>query len=290
MSLAFQTPPIMNATTEYTYVPIRYSPNPESGEAINVGVLLSAPETGFVKCAMDIHVARLSHAFGGFDVNLHRRFISSFKVGVMYQRARFPSGGANLFERLGDAESVAREIWPDAGPCYVQGPQMQGQAIDLAEALDAHFDRLITQNSPNPEDRDSREDDEIWSDVVPTLRVHRLSHYWVSRTVETSDGPLHFDHVYQGDSLHVLQPVSFDLLERESMLRKAHTWFGRGDTMRRSGKFGTLILVLGRPSNPNLLEEYEQCRSILNRIAMSPEIYEESEIELLVDRLRSLVD
>lgn len=274
---------------EYTYVPIRYTPNLESGEALNIGLIMSAPERGFVRCQMDLHVARLSHAFGRFDVNFHRKEIQTLKVAVMHHQSRFPSGSSNLFERLGDAESIFHATWPGRPDQYVSGPQVYGSTSNLVEALDFHFDLLVTRNSPTIDDRDSREDYEVWGDVVPTLRSHGISHYWTHKTVETPDGPLHFDHTYQRELLHVLQPVSFDLLERESMLRKAHTWFGRGDTMRRSGKFGTLILILGRPANPDLLEEYDQCRSVLHRIAMSPEIYEEFEIDLLADRVRDLV-
>ena len=274
---------------DYTYVTIRYAHDPLSGEALNVGVLVCAPETGFVRVRTDHHVSRLTQAFSRFDVILHRRALKKLKAAVMQVDARFTQGSRNLFEELGDAEGVLRAIWPDLGTQYTHGRQGFGSAADLSGALDAQFERLVLRNVPRRDERRSREDDDVWNVVAPTLRERRLLNPLMERTVETPDGPLHFDHTHKNGRVHVVQPLSFDLQEREAMLRKAHTWFGKGDTMRRSEEFETLVLVLGRPSAKELIDEYDRCLRILDRMEMKPEIYEETEAPSFADRVDVLL-
>jgi hypothetical protein len=274
---------------DYTYVAIRYTHNPTSGEALNVGVLLCAPERGFVRCRTDHHVRRLTQAFAHFDVTLHRRALKKLRMSVEQVQARFHERGENLFETLGDAESVLRSLWPDMGTQYTCGPLMYGTTSDPKGALEMQFERLVLENVPRSDERPSREDDDVWEAVAPALRQRQLLNPFVDRTVETPDGPLHFDHTHQNGRLHVVQPLSFDLIERESMLRKAHTWFGRGDSMARSDRFGEVVFVLGRPAREELLDEYDRCRRILERIELRPAIFEETEIEALGDRVDQLL-
>ena len=272
-----------------TYVALRYTHDPQSGEALNVGVLLCAPEAGFVGVRMDHHVGRLTKAFSRFDVALHRRALRAFRGAVAAVDARFPPGGTNLFEALGNAESVARAIWPDMGTQYGFGPMGFGRASNPESALEALFQRLVLDNVPSRRERRSREDDDVWAVVAPALRERQLLNPLMERTVETPDGAMHFDHTFQNGLVHVVQPLSFDLLEKDAMLRKAHTWFGKGDSMRGSEAFGTLVLVLGPPAVPELIEEYDRCRRILGRMPMEPELYEESERSAFADRVDALV-
>lgn len=272
---------------DYTYVPIRYVHDPTSGETLNVGILLCAPEAGYVRCRLDHRMHRLREAFGGFSAYLHRGALRSLRVAVQRVGSDFAAGQKPLFTSLENAEDVLRYIWPDLGTQYVAGPLMFGSDHDLDAALEGHFERLVTSQQPLLQESRGREDNDVWNTVAPTLRERDLLRVLTGRTVSTEDGPLRFDHTYQNGTLHVVQPLSFDLAAEDSLLRKAHVWFGRGDTMYRTETFGSLLFVLGPPKRKELLAEYDRCRRILERMPLKPEMYEEKDAEALATGIQS---
>jgi hypothetical protein len=61
----------------YDYAVIRVVPRVEREEFVNVGVIVSCPQRGFLDCRIELDEARLRALWPGIDIDLVRRHLAS---------------------------------------------------------------------------------------------------------------------------------------------------------------------------------------------------------------------
>src|SRR5215470_13017559 len=102
-------------TTAYTYSVIRYLHDPMAGETLNIGVILCAPDVGFIQAKLESHYERLSETFCHFDGEHYRQTLRRFTAGLDSLRERLTN--RTLFELMetatGDAKALGEILWPD---------------------------------------------------------------------------------------------------------------------------------------------------------------------------------
>ena len=91
--------------TPFTYVVLRYVHDTSAGESLNLGVVLVAPEPGFIDCRLDFSFGRLTPAFRGFDVHLHRRTLRAVQDQVDRWRSAYDRGQLSMFPLTGCGKS-----------------------------------------------------------------------------------------------------------------------------------------------------------------------------------------
>jgi hypothetical protein len=124
------------ADCAYDYAIVRVVPRVERGEAVNVGIILSCPERGYLEARIEIDVARLRALDAGFDVETARAHLDAIP--------RICRGGPEAGP-IGELPPRARFHWLVAPRSTViqVSPVHTGRTDDPAAALERLVETLV---------------------------------------------------------------------------------------------------------------------------------------------------
>ena len=266
----------------FTYVVLKYVHDSAAGESLNVGVLLVAPELGFVDFRIDPSVARLSSAFRNFNATLYRSVMRNLQLQVDAWNRPLVEGQMSLLD-LRDAGAHIRWIWPDRGLNYQATEARAGEAEDPRQALDSLFDRFVVRQAPDRQPRVRRDDLAVWKEVNTRLPAD-ISTRLIPARVDAGPFQFRFDHTYRNGKLHIVEALSFDLLESDSVRDKSLRWMGYAQHLQPY--LGSLRLVVEGPDKPEVLGAYRSAVSILSA---ATKIYEADQTDRLTHDLELLM-
>src|SRR5947208_3286206 len=127
----------------YTFTVVRYMHDRAAGETLNVGVILIAPDVGFLDSRVEPRFERLSRTFSGFDGDVYRQTLNRLCESV--RRLRPQVNELPLRPMPNDATDVIRSIWPDSELSFTAGPLLSGIATEpLEHVIDALFSRMVS--------------------------------------------------------------------------------------------------------------------------------------------------
>lgn len=263
--------------TTYSFVVLRYVHDIMSGEFINVGVALYAPGVKYIGAQCNTRYGRLNKMFlsvdGDYFRGLMRHIETRFEEMGDKLREELPFNGApaNIVE-------IARKVLPPDDSALQWSEAGGGQSEDPAKTLEELFVRLVERYEERQEGP-KRGDDDVWKVFKKELEVrHVLSHLHPKRII-ARDYDYEFEHSWKNQNWHVYEPVSFDLLEADSILDKANRWLGRIYTLQDSPDKFKLHLLLGEPSIEKLRPAFIKAENILNKMPGDKEFVREHEAE-----------
>lgn len=267
----------MSTTYAYSYVVLRYVHDTTTGEFINVGVAIFAPETRYAGALCRPTYGRLSKTFPGIN---HEHF----KALMRNIQAQFERIGTELQEQLSLSEvnsvlDLVERVLPNDDSSLQWSSMGSGRSADLAATLDELFDRMVMRYEDHtaPE---RRVEEDVWRNFKRTLETRQLLRYFEPKTIEVADDVLEFKHTWKNGMLHCLEPVSFDLASAESIRDKAHRWLGRITSVAGTGgeRFQMYFLV-GAPQDETLTGAYQNALSILRKVPVEKKIFNEQQVD-----------
>src|SRR5207302_1979836 len=123
-----------------------------------------------------------------------------------------------------DFRGLMPYLCPDQGLSLQFGPVLAGLTDNPEAALASVFDRMVSSQGQHPH-AENRTDEQVWSRrYQQPLARSSVSKVLKPRTFSTSALEIQFKHTFKNDRWHVLQPVSFDYLTRETVQNKASRW------------------------------------------------------------------
>jgi hypothetical protein len=257
---------------------VRYVHDPAAGEMLNVGVILYAPAVPYLAARLEYRYTRLSRAFAAFDGESYRTAVRRFERSIEQLRDGWQDSFPALRDLPPDVGVLATKIWPDTGLGLRLGPVLAGVTDDPAETAEALFDRLVTSRQPcGPEER--RTDRDVWSVYQRPLTREAVSSVLRPKTFDTPDFQLSFEHAFQNERWHVLQPVSLDYARPESLQEKAMRWLGQASALQGHPELGRLYLLLGAPHHGSHRAAYDKAKRLLDRMPVEHEFVEEDQAE-----------
>jgi hypothetical protein len=123
----------------------------------------------------------------------------------------------------------------------------------------------------------SRTDDEVWRGFKKELEVKQVLAKLQPKRIVAKDYEHEFDHAWKNGTWNLYQPISFDLIDAESLLDKANRWLGRATILQESQEKFKLHMLLGEPRLEKLKLSYEKALNILNRMPVKKEFIREDE-------------
>ncbi len=263
--------------TTYTFTVLRYVHDIATGEFANVGVALYAPEAKYLSALCTPRYGRLTRIFLSINGDHFRaltRFIQArFEEHAEKIRGELPLGG--LPKTVMD---IAHTILPPDDSSLQWSEPGGGITEDPAKTLEDLYDRLV-QRYEEKEKLPSREDEDVWKEFKKELeRKHVLRHLTPKRIV-ARDYDYEFEHARQNQIWHVYEPVSFDLMEAESIREKAIRWFGRIHNLKDSNDQFKLYMLLGEPRDEKLKSAFTKAQNILHKMPVEHEFISEREAE-----------
>jgi hypothetical protein len=268
----------MSQLTPYTYTVLRYFHDTTTGEFVNVGVALWAPQVRYASALCRPTYGRLSKMFPGINADL-------FKSLMRHIQARFEEMGEQLrsqlpFEAVSTVQDLAHRVLPADDSGLQWSPMGSGRTADPAKTLETLFERMVMRYEDKAV-RERRTEDDVWRHFKRNLESHQLLQYFGPRKITVQDDEIQFQYTWQNGVLHCLEPVSFDLSSAESIRDKAHRWLGRIASIASAPEKFRLYFMVGQPQDEELNPAFHNALSILAKIPVETSIFQEEQVEEL---------
>lgn len=270
----------------YTYTVLRYVHDPLTAEFVNVGLVVHFPESSFgsaiLKTGTRETIGRMRDMFPDMD---RTAFVATMRtINRILTKLADQLGSDQLFASPGDALTFARQVMPLDDSSLQWSPVGSGMAEDPDKTFQRIYNRLVTKYDVRKVQR--RSDEEIWKPVRQRLEERHLSLALEPKTIIGGDDKIEFQRAWKNGTWHVYEPVSLDLADADGIYRKAHRWLGQLASVwpEASESFQTYFIV-GAPSDPQLESAYRGALNILKKSDAKAEVFEETEVDQLVDRI-----
>ncbi|WP_137679533.1 DUF3037 domain-containing protein [Aurantiacibacter suaedae] len=273
----------------YSYSVLRYVHDVVTGEFVNVGLVFFAPaargEKPVVLFEFKERIQRLRPLFPDIDRKSFVTAIAAVRRNAVKVARNAEKEG---FFSSTDARSLATQMLPHDGSSLQWSKAGTGIAKDTAREFHRIANRMLSAYDKRNENR--RSDEDVWRPVRQALHDRDVEIDLEPKTIAGSVDTIEFQHTWVNGQIHAYEPLSFDLADAGNIRDKARRWRGNLDAAADgvACRFKAYFIA-GKPSDSNLIDAYHSALEILRQAETSPEVYEESEIDLLVSEIEQAV-
>jgi len=262
----------------YTYCILRYIHDPAAGEALNVGVLAFAPTESWIECRIEQRYARLSATFRDFNGHQYRAVTRRTIGAIESLKVRWRDSLRAIDAMPKTVEGVFHLLFPDPGLSFQRGEMQAGLARDLDLAIADIFDRMVASQHPEgPEAR--RTDAQVWTTVQTKLEQLGVLEALQPKKFSSPSFNIEFDYAWKNAEWHVIQPLSMDYRESDSLQRRATQWLGTATALKDQEELGELAILLGPPQSSAQRAAYSRAKDLLHKMPITHRLIEEDEAE-----------
>ena len=263
--------------TPYTYTILRYVHDTATGEFINVGVALLAPEERYASAICRTTYGRLTKTFPGMDGDSFRKLMRHIQSRLEALGERIagelpleavPKSVLELVHQVLPADDSSLQ-WSAAGSGLTPNPSL---------TLEALYDRMVEMYD-RPPAQEIRSDEDVWRKYRRALEPRRIIRHLQPKQIAVDDDQIEFQYACKNGLWHCLEPISFDLTRADSIHEKAHRWLGQITSIKESADKFKLYLLLGEPQHEALRPAFERAVSIMQKMPVPNVIVRENEAE-----------
>lgn len=273
----------MSEMITYTYTVLRYVHDITTGEFLNVGVALYAPQVPYTSAICRRTYGRLSKVFPSINAD-------HFKSLMRHIEDRFDDLGGKLplDPQANTVKDLAHRILPVDESALQWSPMGSGRTADPAKTLESLFNRMVMRYEDKAV-RVRRTEADIWRHFKRTLETRQILQHFEPRKIAVQDDEIEFQHTWENGLLHCLEPVSFDLNSPDSIKDKAHRWLGHVASISRTTTEFKLYFMVGEPQDEGLAPAFDKALSILRKIPVETLIFREGQAEQMSELLEKQV-
>jgi hypothetical protein len=269
--------------TTYTYTVLRYVHDPSTGEFVNVGAALYAPEARFVGVLGRTTYERFSCMFPDFDGN-------AFRSVMRFVTSRFHALNENLQadslfdERPKSIMELACAVLPHDDASFRWSEPAGGITDDPAGALQKIYARMVSRYDEKAESGGRNEED-IRNSLGQEFQKRGVSRYLTPKTITAPHEEMSFPYAHKNGVWGCLDGISLDLTQPESIRNKARRWLGLALALSKSTEAFKLYLLLAEPRHPDAQQRKAVRRAIdlLEEMPVEHRIVRESEAGQFAD-------
>ena len=248
-------------------------------EYINVGVVLNAPQARFAQAILRPTYGRLSRVFPGMNSDHFRRVIRHLQTRFDELSSDIAEG-MDILSLPANALELAHSVIAPDDSAFQWSPMGSGLASDLPATLETIYRNMVERYEWKP-NAESRSDEMVWRTFKHRLEEKRALAHFRPKTIAVADDEVDFAHAWKNTEWHCLEPVSFDLMQPQSIKDKAHSWLGRMTSIQEAARkdpFKVYYLV-GEPQLESSRRAFAQALNVLHKTPVKHEIIRENEAE-----------
>jgi hypothetical protein len=272
----------------YSYCILRYVHDPAAGEALNVGVLAFAPTERWIDCRIEQRYSRLSATFRAFNGHHYRAATRRVLAGLEALQARLRDALPSVDDAPRTLDQLYRSLFPDPGLSLQRGETFSGLANDLSTAIADVFDRMVSSQHPEgPEVR--RNDGQVWAVFQEPLEKTGVLERLQPKRFSAPDFIIEFDYGWKNAEWHILQPLSMDYRQNESLQRAATLWLGNATALKDQEELGELVMLLGPPQSSAQRLAYSRAKDLLHKMPVAHRLIEEDEAADFANEVAAMI-
>ncbi len=266
----------------YQFTLLRYVHNVSTEEFVNIGVLLWMPEAKKLYYNISDQYSRFSDFFDGFEGSGYKYMLRSLRNRV---KEISESETLKLFNHLSD---ILPEILLRESGCMQWSSEMFGITDDAAQEVKNIFADMIARHEVHNE-RKRRTEAHLARDMAEKFRQGGIEKE-LTRGVEiaTHEYAYKFEFGWQNGVKQVLEPISFDYVNKERMDEKVNKWIGRLDGLKE--ETFQMTGVVAPPQDANLTEAFRQAIRRLENAPHVRKILREDEIESFIPEIKNDIE
>jgi hypothetical protein len=255
---------------------LRYVHDPTTQEFVNIGVAVFSAEARYLSAICTMNYGRITHVFQKIDGQRFRQ-LSRYIQDQICAAGQLRES-ALPFESGQKIEQVLAKILPPDDSAI----QFSRAGVGLSGNLDQTLLELYRRHVEyylSSIDAPRRTDEEVWRTFREPLDRAQVTQWLAPKRIVAPSYDYEFERSWKNEVWHVLEPVSFDLVEAGSMLEKANRWVGRATSLLDSSEPFQIHMLLGEPSDGRLKESFIKAQNILNKMPGRKEFIHESEAD-----------
>jgi Protein of unknown function (DUF3037) len=262
----------MSSLKTYTYTVLRYVHDITTGEFVNVGVALYCREAKFIEAKVRTTYGRITKVFPGTNGEYVKQMLGhigrSFETFSNQEQGIFPADSGSVLD-------FAHRAFPPDDSSLQWSPIGSGKTSLPGKTLEQLFQRFVMQHEEKH--GHSRSNEEVWGVFSRELSSRRVLDRLKEKRIVGQLDEVEFKHSWKNGIWHCLEPLSFDLVEPESIKDKARKFFGQMELVRDTNERFKLYLLVGEPSRSEVEPAYKSALKMLDKISIEHEIYTESQ-------------
>ncbi|HEX4068374.1 MAG TPA: DUF3037 domain-containing protein [Acidobacteriaceae bacterium] len=262
---------------------LRYVFDPITQEFVNIGLVLYAPESRFIGAICTNHYSRVSKMFGRIDGGSFRS-LTRFIQDRVIQLNRDLSRGALFFNTDEKLETILGRILPEDDSAIRFVAVGAGITSNPEQSLAVLYERYVSRYE-SPSETARRDDEEIWRVFRKPMEKKNITSHLVPKRIVAKNYEYEFQRAWKNGIYHLYEPVSFDLVDSNSIVEKANKWLGRGFSLADSSEAFKLFLLLGEPKDKKLSDAFQRAQNILNGMPEKPELVQEGDAEEFAEEI-----
>lgn len=276
----------MTSKIKYTYTILRYVHDVITGEFINVGVVMHAHKSGFLKTKMRKSGGRIKHLFPDFERHIFLKSLQAAERSIKKATKSLDHG--DLLTLDANALSFALASLAKDDSSLQWSPISGGIATDLEQAFERIYTRYVSKYDIKSNQR--RTDEDVWRPVRQLLEEKKIPISFDEKIVTGRTDEITFKKAWKNGSWHAYEALSFDLSDADGIKDKARRWRGHLEAVHDgTSEDIQLSFIVGSPQEATLKHAYENAIHILENAAFRPQIYRENEVPSLVSKIEDEV-
>ncbi len=267
----------------YDYQLVRYIHDMVTEEFVNVGIIFYVPEENFLKSRSTHKYKRISDFFGPFN--------GDFLIATLKQIDR--SIDKASLKNYKDLIEITYSILPKNDSALQLSEVHKGISLDFEKTFESLYERHIGVFETTSK-RKSRTDHDAWrSTYKKYFDQYGITKKLKEHTIKTNLDEIKFEYSYKNHIWHCFEPVSFDLLDTDSIKDKGYRWAGRITSLSASKEKFKLYFLTLPPSTTEAHELNSFIETLLKQSAHGKEqveIVKEADAEEFAVRIKELTE
>ncbi|MFN8318968.1 MAG: DUF3037 domain-containing protein [Saprospiraceae bacterium] len=269
----------------YQYQVVKYVHDHFTGEFINVGVIIYAPDFHYLGSKFSSRSKRITQFFPDAEGRKIIQLLQEYEKEV----ARKATLIKEIFQPSPSLEEITASILPVDGSVIQYSKVKTGLTLDFDQALsDLYLD--LVDKYVNEKHTSSMSDEDVWKLKYKNyFDKAGLTDKLQKHVVKTKSDNFEFDKAWKNGIWHCYEPLSLELQTKDNIKDKVYRWAGKIQGIKQAEEKINLTLLTSLNPNYTNLKPFirEYLKSDLQNIEV--DLVFEEEIPQAMQRITSLI-
>ncbi len=209
----------------YQYQIIRYIHDRLTGEFVNVGIVMFAPNVNFFKAQVLTKSGRLSNLFQtGSNWTYYLSTLKTIQKQCSLIEKEIISNKIS-YESIAE---ITKQLIPTNDSAIYFSEIKTAIDIDLSCAFNDRFERLVNKYNKQTVRATSPSDITVWKTKYKKyFEEYGILDKFQQHRITTKHDTFDFDKTWKNGARHLYEPVSFDLKSVDAIREKVYNWVGK---------------------------------------------------------------
>lgn len=273
---------------KYQYQIIRYMHDQFTGEFVNVGVVLYAPEKKFLQAKILKRYSRISQFFGGIKGDFLIAALKRFENLIQESSEKLKEFSST---KKSVDEFTAAILIKDDSALQMSSDIYYGVDLDPNIALLDIFDRMVEKYYPD-EIISKQTDQYVWRNLYKRYFDEQgITKQLKKQSFTTEKDTIAFEKSWKNGVWNCYQPLSLDLQSEDSIKGKVYKWFGILKQLETAEEAIHVYFLTSSPKEHSELKPFiDEMLGLNIDDKLKVDLVEESEAEVFVSNVRDQME